>query len=223
MAEKNPGIVYVITNPSIPGKVIIGHVQSTSDDPFVAVEALNERIRQHSSASVPEPYELYYAVAVDDISAKGLLHRAFGFARSNNGEFFEIEPENVKAAMQLILIGGSEKITLELCDVLGMKKSAPVKKKQKRHRFSDFGIAKGEKLDFDKDGNIKVEVYDADSQEVAFCTQGFDKKPRALSRATCMAFAKIGHEVPEEKRFRGASHWKYKGRKLKEIFDGKGG
>ena len=223
MAEKNPGIVYVITNPSIPGKVIIGHVQSTSDDPFVTVEALNERIRQHSSASVPEPYELYYAVAVDDISAKGLLHRAFGFARSNNGEFFEIEPENVKAAMQLILIGGSENITLELCDVLGMKKSAPVKKKQKRHRFSDFGIAKGEKLDFVEDGNIKAEVFDVNSQKVVFCTQGFDKEPRALSRATHMALAKIGHSAAEWKSVRGAMFWKYKGRNLDEIFDGKGG
>ncbi len=240
MAEKKPGIVYVITNPSIPGKVNIGHVKSTPDDPS-ALFALKNRIRTHSSASVPEPYKLHYAVAVDDISAERLLHRAFGFVRPNNREFFEVDPDKVKAAMQLILIGGSDKIPVDLVDALGIKttqvgKLSDVSRKPKkpadepqfpatetgraRYTFADVGIAKGAELVFVENANIKVNVFDADSQKVMFCTQGFDKTPMSLGKAARKVFEKIGHPAAKWKGIRGATYWKYNGQILADMFEG---
>ena len=102
------GIVYVITNDAFPGKVNIGHVKAKPDDPR-ALGALERRLKQHSSSSVPEPYKLHYAVGVDDAwEAERLLHRAFGFVRPNRREFFDVDADEVEAAMRLTLIGGSD-------------------------------------------------------------------------------------------------------------------
>ena len=75
--DKRAGFVYLLTNPSINGKVKIGRVES--DD----LQKLKARIRALSShAGVAEKFELRYAVRVDDVDkAETLLHEAFGWVR----------------------------------------------------------------------------------------------------------------------------------------------
>ncbi|MXX66914.1 MAG: GIY-YIG nuclease family protein [Chloroflexi bacterium] len=86
------GIIYCLTNPSMPDVVKIG---STTN--------IDARIKSLDATNVPLPFECELALEVDDyISAERLLHEAFGDHRvRRNREFFEVSPQRVVSAMQL--------------------------------------------------------------------------------------------------------------------------
>ena len=80
-------IVYVLTNPAMPGIVKIG--KTTRDNPQV-------RMNELYTTGVPLPFECAIAINTEDEQASNLeiaLHTAFGPYRLNpSREFFEIEP-----------------------------------------------------------------------------------------------------------------------------------
>jgi hypothetical protein len=84
-------IVYILTNPAMPGLIKIG--QTDGD-----VEA---RVGQLYTTGVPVPFNCYYACRLD--AAKGWerrLHKAFEIMRVNpKREFFEMEAEQAKAIL----------------------------------------------------------------------------------------------------------------------------
>ena len=82
----NEGIVYVLTNPAMPGIVKIGRTGR-------AVEA---RLADLYSTGVPLPFECEYAAKVKDQNeVVSAFHLAFGPYRINpKREFFNIEPAN---------------------------------------------------------------------------------------------------------------------------------
>ncbi len=92
-----PNIVYVLTNPAMPGIVKIGMTES--DDVQVRMKGLY-------STGVPLPFECAIARQLDDVEAlrvESALHRAFEPNRINpSREFFEIEPEQVEALLQVM-------------------------------------------------------------------------------------------------------------------------
>ena len=85
-------IVYILTNPSMPGLVKIGR---TSD--------LASRVAGLSSGtSVPEPFEVAYAAYVEDAAfVERALHAAFSMHRLPGREFFRIPVSNAVAALSL--------------------------------------------------------------------------------------------------------------------------
>ena len=88
-------IIYVLTNPAMPGLVKIG--KTTRDNPQVRMNELN-------TTGVPQSFRCDVAVEVEDERADELekaLHKAFAPYRKNTSrEFFEIEPDQVKAILR---------------------------------------------------------------------------------------------------------------------------
>lgn len=98
------GIVYLLTNPAMPGLVKIG--KTTRDDPKV-------RMSELYSTGVPVPFECVKAVKVEDEAAiESALHTAFGPSRVNSQrEFFEIDA--VQASVLLDQLG-TEDVTPQI-------------------------------------------------------------------------------------------------------------
>src|SRR5262249_18080395 len=82
-----PNVVYILTNPAMPGLVKIGR---TSDG--VGVET---RLRQLDTTCLPLPFECFYAVEVEDAQkVERALHDAFDDHRiRSNREFFRLSPD----------------------------------------------------------------------------------------------------------------------------------
>ena len=93
----NEGIVYVLTNPAMPGIVKIGRTGR-------AVEA---RLADLYSTGVPLPFECEYAAKVKDQNeVESAFHLAFGPYRINpKREFFNIEPEQAINLLKLMALG----------------------------------------------------------------------------------------------------------------------
>ena len=108
MADQTPtpnndkrGIVYVLSNPSMPEQIKIGRTDGKS------AEDVAKRIDGLDNTSVPRPFVCEYAAVVDDArKVEGKLHTAFGDKRiRKNREFFEgLEIHRVQAVLELIAI-----------------------------------------------------------------------------------------------------------------------
>src|SRR5690606_17095463 len=88
-------IVYVLTNPAMPGLVKIG---STTQ------EEVDIRMKQLFSTGVPVPFDCAFACRVTNAATvEKALHHAFGNTRINpTREFFRIEPERVISILKLL-------------------------------------------------------------------------------------------------------------------------
>ena len=88
------GIVYVLTNPVMPGIVKIGMTERSDID---------KRLRELYTTGVPVPFECAYACMVnakDCAKIEKALHKAFEPDRVNaNREFFRIKPEQAIAIL----------------------------------------------------------------------------------------------------------------------------
>ena len=92
-----PNIVYVLTNPAMPGLVKIG--MTDKDD-------VQQRMNQLFSTGVPFPFECVIAREIDDHNAgdvENALHLAFRPYRANESrEFFRIEPQQAEVLLQVM-------------------------------------------------------------------------------------------------------------------------
>ena len=90
------GIVYLLTNPVMPGLVKIG---------MTAQEDIDKRMKELYTTGVPVPFECQFACKVkkgDCAKIEKALHRAFSPQRINaNREFFRIQVEQAKAILEL--------------------------------------------------------------------------------------------------------------------------
>lgn len=91
------GIVYVLTNPEMPGLVKIGKT---------SLDSVEQRLSQLYSTGVPVPFECEYAAMVSDSTeVEKALHTAFEPHRINpNREFFRMEPEQAMAILELLAV-----------------------------------------------------------------------------------------------------------------------
>ena len=107
------GIVYVLTNPEMPGLVKIGKT---------SLDAMQNRLLSLYQTNVPAPFECEYAARVPNaFSVEASLHRYFKEYRVNpDREFFRIEPEQVIQRLRPMSI---EDFTPEAKEILdGVKK-----------------------------------------------------------------------------------------------------
>ena len=153
----NYGIVYVLTNPAMPGLVKIGMTNKDSVD---------KRMKELFNTSVPVPFECEYACKVTNCSeVEKALHIAFNPNRIlPQREFFEITPEQAIAILKLL--DKSSDITQEVAeeinnDLTAMDISAGAKLKIKRRpplNFKDMQIEYGSILIYTQDETIVVKV-----------------------------------------------------------------
>lgn len=92
-----PNIVYVLTNPAMPGLVKIG--MTDRDD-------VQRRMNELFTTGVPFPFECVIAKEIGDHEAahvESALHLAFHPYRANESrEFFQIEPQQAEVLLQVM-------------------------------------------------------------------------------------------------------------------------
>lgn len=204
MAEAYSQIVYVLTNPAMPGLVKIGKTTQLE---------VEDRMKQLFSTGGPVPFDCAFACQVKDASeVEKALHFAFGNTRINpNREFFKIEPERVIAVLKLLKV---EDITQQVEDTIESdvtaadKQSAQNMKEARRPRmnFHEIGIPNGAVL-VSKDGSMQVTVIGEKKVDM-------DGTSCALITATRKLLG-----LPDDYSIQPSPHWTYNGKTVKEIYD----
>ena len=192
-------IVYVLTNPAMPGMVKIGKTGRE-------VEA---RLNDLYTTGVPLPFECAYAARVADMDkVEKAFHNAFGPYRVNpRREFFSIEPEQAIGLLDLMKL---EDMTpamqreAEQVDTEAKASSEKLKRQKKpRMNFADMGIADGSPLVF-RDGQP---CFVEDPRHVRY-----DDTVFSLSALT----QKL---MDIEWAVQPSPYWTFNGKNLKDIYD----
>jgi len=151
------GIVYLLTNPVMPGLVKIG---------MTAQEDIDKRMKELYTTGVPVPFECQFACKVnknDCGKIEKALHTAFAPQRVNaNREFFRIQVEQAKAILELF---HHEDVTEEVSDEIENDlteddKVATIKAQPHRPalNFFEMGFQKGDVLVWKDDPAITVTI-----------------------------------------------------------------
>ncbi len=204
MADKLSQIVYVLTNPAMPGLVKIGKTTQRE---------VKERMKQLYSTGVPIPFDCAFACKVKDASeVEKALHLAFGMTRLNpNREFFKLEPERVVAVLKLLKV---DDITAEFEQTIEAdlpsadKQSALAVKRSMRPpmNFHELGIANGSVL-MSKDGQQQAVIVAEKKVE-------FSGVVCSLTAATRKLL-----DLPDDYAIQPSPHWTFNGRTIKEIYE----
>ncbi|MBX2976091.1 MAG: GIY-YIG nuclease family protein [Ignavibacteriaceae bacterium] len=202
MSETTYGIVYVLTNPAMPGLVKIG---KTSRD------KIDDRMRELFTTSVPVPFDCEYACKVDDCDkVEKALHIAFGPNRIHpQREFFKIEAEQAIAIMSLLSIENVTPAVLSEIQAEMNPQDAESSKRFKQQRrpplnFSEMGIPVGSVLKF-SDGLIEVIV--SSNRKVKY-----KDEEMSLTRVT-RTLLELDYDVQP------TIHWYYNGKNLNNIYN----
>lgn len=146
-------IVYILTNPTMPGLIKIGRTTN-----------LEQRVKSLSSdTGVPLPFEVFYACSVRDANeVERALHNAFGDHRINpKREFFELDPERVYPVLKLV---GVEDVTPSDSYIDDPEERAALEKEKTKKRppfkFSYADVPIGAELRFIRDESITASVVD---------------------------------------------------------------
>lgn len=204
MADLGSQIVYVLTNPAMPGLVKIGKTTQ------VEVE---ERMKQLYGTGVPVPFDCAFACQVKDATeVEKALHFAFGNGRINpNREFFRIEAERVIAVLKLLNV---DDITTQFeqkleADVEATdKQSAQNLKDARRPRmnFHELGMPNGSIL-VSTDGQLQVKVVADKKIEL-------NGEICSLTSATRKLLG-----LPGDYPLQPSPHWTFNGKTVKEIYE----
>jgi hypothetical protein len=204
MSEKLSQIVYVLTNPVMPGIVKIGKTTQLE---------VAERMKQLYSTGVPVPFDCAFACQVKDATeVEKALHTAFGMTRINpNREFFKLEPSNVIAVLKLLRV---DDITQQFEEKLELdvpaedKQSAQAFKRSMRPHmnFHELGIPNGSAL-FSRDGAYHCEV-------VTEKRVRFEGEELSLTAATRKILG-----LPSEYPLQPSPHWTFNGKTVKQLYE----
>ena len=194
------GIVYVLTNPAMPGIVKIGRTTRGSVD---------ARLNELYSTGVPVPFECAFAGrVVDEGRVERAFHLAFGPYRINpKREFFEIEPEQAVALLELMVV---EDVTPELqreadgIDADSRDGARRLKARRPVQNFLEMGIPLGATLEF--------------TQGDARCTIASGRKV-TFDGEECSLTALTQRLLDTDKPLQPSPYWTYDGRTLKTLYN----
>lgn len=205
MAKDNQmGIVYVLSNRSMPGLVKIG---------MTTRHELDVRLKELYTTGVPVPFDVEYACEVKACNCAKLekaLHTAFEPNRLNvNREFFQIKKEQAIAILEIF---NEKEITTEVSDEMNNDLNADdiaSKSKATKHRpplnFSQMGIPIGSILTYDADPSVSVIVIS-------------DKKVKYLEEETSLT-AVTTKLLNYKYGVQPTPRWSYNGTNLQDIYD----
>jgi hypothetical protein len=195
------GVVYVLTNSSMPGLVKIGC--SDSDD-------AGTRIAQLYTTGVPVPFKIEFAARVADIAAvEGALHQAFAPNRINpRREFFRLEPDQPIAILKLLHVEDATSEVSSVTDAATDDQSRAAAEQQRTRRprfnFEEMGIPNGSRLD---STHSDAFVVVASPRKVRF---GDDEV--SLTAATRQV---LGNDYDVQP----GPHWTFNGKLLRDIYE----
>lgn len=195
------GIVYVLTNPAMPGIVKIGKT----------TRGMSARLNELYSTGVPLPFECAYAARVDDeAKVERAFHQAFGPYRINaRREFFDIQPEQAIALLELMALEDMTPAIQQEADQVDVDAKASAERLKRARRpslnYLDMGIPAGSTLIY-QDGQTTCTVHDGRHVE-------FRGESRSLSSITAELMGTPGRPI------RGPSYWSYNGQNLAELYE----
>jgi hypothetical protein len=146
-------VVYVLTNPAMPGFIKIGKT---------LIEDVNQRLAQLYTTGVPFPFELAFACKVPNADeVERALHKAFAPNRVNpRREFFNIEADQAIAILKLLHVEDATR------EIAGMQSAIPAeeveaglqyKSRRPNLNFREMGISVGSLLQFtESDATVAV-------------------------------------------------------------------
>lgn len=169
--DSNNGIVYLLTNPAMPGLVKIGKTSRNT---------LDIRLGELYSTGVPLPFECSYAAKVKDENVvERAFHQAFAPNRINQKrEFFEIEPEQAIALLTLMAIEDvTPQIQKEADSVDSSTKVAADKLKARRPNmnFLEMGIPINSVLTFSEADETAIVISE---KKVSYNSEEYSLKIR---------------------------------------------
>lgn len=194
------GIIYVLTNPAMPGMLKIG---------MTTREEIEIRMNELYTTGVPLPFECSFAGKTNNLKkVEKALHIAFGPQRVNpNREFFEIEDIQVIELLKLLC---SEDVTPEVKNELDkvdeISKNAGKRFKEKRPKlnFEEMQISIGEKI-FSNSNDDYCEIYSSNKVK-------YNDEIMSLTRATRLSLENNYNVAP-------CPQWNYEGKNLSDIYD----
>ncbi|MYD16642.1 MAG: GIY-YIG nuclease family protein [Chloroflexi bacterium] len=194
------GIVYVLSNPSMPNLLKIG--KTTQADPQV-------RIDQLYTSGVPVPFVCEIAVQVkDEVAVERALHLAFSPQRVNpSREFFELETEQVRVILDLVSTKDVTPAVNELnkdVDEESRRAGRRLKSRRPNLNFVEMRIPIGSELHLAKGGTIAVVESERSVR--------LGDEVMSLTRATRQALG-VDYSVTP------GLHWLVNGRLLGDIYD----
>lgn len=199
------GIVYLLTNPYMPGLVKIGMTRQ---------EDLEKRMKELYTTGVPVAFKCEFACKVnnkDCAKIEKALHTAFDPQRVNkNREFFKINVEQARAILELfhhtdVTEDVSEEIQNDLTQEDKEASDKAVKKRPPLNYY-EMGIHQGDVLKWKDDPSITVTVIS--ERKVSY--HGEEVSISALSAQ--LKGYKVKHIQP-------TPHWLFNDRLLSEIYD----
>mgnify|MGYP000948657467 CR=1 FL=1 len=193
-------IVYVLTNPAMPGLVKIG--LTSSDDAAV-------RLAQLYSTGVPFPFHLEFACRVQNADeVERALHRAFAPNRVNpKREFFSIEADQAISILKLLHVEDATKeldATPTQIAVQEVEAGVQYAARRPNLNFVEMGIPVGSLLHF-TEGDASVVVVGPKKIRL-----GEDEM--SLTAATRKLLSLDYSVAP-------GPYWTYGGRLLRDIYD----
>jgi hypothetical protein len=193
-------IVYVLTNPAMPGLVKIGRTDN---------QDANSRIGQLYTTGVPVPFTLEYACKVaNPDEVEKALHIAFGPQRINpKREFFQIEPEQAIAILQLLNTeDATEEVSAQKSDIDPESAQAAVALKSRRPNlnFLEVGIPIGSVLHSTEDDSTATVIS---AKKVTF--RGDEMSLTAATRIM------LGLDYSVQP----SPYWTYNGRPLRDLYN----
>jgi hypothetical protein len=200
---EDSGVLYVLTNPFMPGLVKIGCTTGPVED----------RIKGLSSATgVPVAFQCHFAAQVDDMAAKEkTLHQLFSDKRVNpNREFFQVPPEKVVLAIRM---GSFSEVTPGKVDIPKEEEQALEKaeeaetKRRSRINLEAIGVKPGAVLTLSRDEEIHATVVSGNRVE-------YEGQIMSLSASALAALHKLGYKSGAAS---GSDYWMYEGKSLDEI------
>lgn len=199
--ENTQGIVYILTNPSIPNMIKIG---------MTTVEDVKQRMAQLYTTGVPLPFECVYAAKVENHEkVEKALHTAFGPDRINpKREFFEIDASQAIAIIKLMEIQDvtpNVETEKEVVDEVDREAGeAYARKKRPRFSFSEMNIPLGSEL---------VCVTNAETVKViSDRSVEFRGEETSLTNATRIILDNGYHVAP-------GPYWTFNGTLLRTIYN----
>jgi hypothetical protein len=191
------GIIYIFTNPSFPDWIKIGRCSD-----------LNKRLASLSSNTcLPFPFQCFYACEVDQPkTVEATLHYIFdNFRISPKREFFNVDPEQVIAALSLMsgvkYVQSPEKLQCP-DDINSIDKEL---RRQSQFSFSAAGIALGDKIDLIRMPEVSAIVVSDAAVEI-------DGQTMSLNQATSFCLLKYCSE--KKSKIGSPRYWSYEGEML---------
>jgi hypothetical protein len=200
---EDSGVLYVLTNPFMPGLVKIG----------CTTGPVEERIKALSSATgVPVAFQCHFAAQVESMAAKEkTLHQLFSDKRVNpNREFFQVAPEKIVLAIRMgsfiEVTPGKVDIPKEEEQALEKAEEAETKRRAKINLYA-IGIQPGAVLTLSRDEDVHASVVNGNRVE-------YEGQIMSLSASALAALHKLGYTSGAAS---GSDYWMYDGKTLDEI------